>query len=194
MPPRHGRVTLGIYNSYDRTRFAEAHRRALARAGAVAAAFGCNLVTFGFPFDRLDAPDVAARDTRSIARLVADSTTIGEGGRYFVELADAGRFHIEDMPGRGFPPQYGAPVLATSRVAPGEGVTAAGLAARLARGESILLIVGLGPHGFPASLEKIVRDRWDITGRGLSLETCTAMSAAPAILHALLHATPEGAR
>lgn len=183
-----GRLTLGLYNSYDRTRFAEAHRRALARIGAVAAAFDCNLVTFGFPFDRLreDEPEaeaIEARDPRTVAKWVADSTTIGAGGRYFVELAEAGRFHIEDIPAKGFPPQYGTPVLATSRDPDGTDDGGRRLAERLLRGESLLLVIGLGPHGFPRSLEKVVRDRWDLTGRGLSLETCTAMSAAPAILH-----------
>ena len=45
-----GRVTIALYNSYNPTKFMEAHRRALARAGALAMAFNFNLVTFGFPF------------------------------------------------------------------------------------------------------------------------------------------------
>lgn len=184
---RRGRLTLGLYNSYDRTRFAEAHRRALARAGTVAAAFDCNLVVFGFPFDRLrlesgdDETDL--KDPRAVARLVAASTTIGEGGRYFVDLAEAGRFHLEDIPGKGFPPQYGTPVLSTRRVPTDESETSLGLARRLHHGESLLLVIGLGPHGFPKSLEKVVPARWDLTGQGMSLETCTALSAGPAILH-----------
>ncbi len=200
---REGRLTLGLYNSYDKTRFAEAHRRALARAGAVAAAFECNLVTFGFPFDKLveeaqgstksgknggeAAADAAAsvdvRDPRTVARYVADSTTIGAGGQYFVELAEQGRFHVEDLPPKGFPPQYGTPVLATSRIEAAGTDPGLRLAERLVHGEGLLLVIGLGPHGFPKALQKVVKDAWDLTGRALSLETCTAMSAAPAILH-----------
>ena len=45
MPPiaptmsRLGRATIALYNSYDPTKFREAHRRALARAGPLALAF-----------------------------------------------------------------------------------------------------------------------------------------------------------
>ena len=180
---REGRLTLGLYNSYDRTRFTEAHRRALARAGTVAAAFDCNLVVFGFPFEHLEgATGLDLGDPRSVARAVAGSSTIGEGGRYFVDLAEAGRFHAQDIPAKGFPPQYGAPVLATRRVPANEASAGITLARRLFSGESLLVIIGLGPHGFPRTLEKVVRDRYDLTGRGLSLETCTALSAIPAIL------------
>src|SRR5207249_8391324 len=42
-----GRITLGLYNSYDPVRFAEAHRRAIARAAPIALAFDANLATFG---------------------------------------------------------------------------------------------------------------------------------------------------
>ncbi|MBO5669162.1 MAG: DUF531 family protein, partial [Candidatus Methanomethylophilaceae archaeon] len=34
-----GRITIGLYNSYDPKRFAEAHRRAIARAGGLAMSF-----------------------------------------------------------------------------------------------------------------------------------------------------------
>lgn len=193
VPRREGRLTLGLYNSYDRTRFTEAHRRALARAGAVAAAFESNLVAFGFPFDRLEVgEETDLSDPRSVARLVADSTTIGEGGRYFLDLAEAGRFHVDEIPAKGFPPQYGKPVLATSRVGDGTAWDGRALAERLLHGESLLLIVGLGPHGFPKGLEKVVSDRYELTGRGLSLETCTALSAIPAILTTHLEHLRQG--
>lgn len=193
MSRREGRLTLGLYNSYDRTRFTEAHRRALARAGTVAAAFDCNLVAFGFPFDRLEVgEEIDLGDARAVARLVADSTTIGEGGRYFEDLAEAGRFHVDDIPPKGFPPQYGKPILATSRIGDGTAFTGGTLAERLLHGESLLLIIGLGPHGFPKSLEKVVSERYELTGKGLSLETCTALSAIPAILSTHLEHLRQG--
>src|SRR6059036_1755096 len=57
-----GRMTIGLYNSYDPARFAEAHRRAIARAAPIALAFDANLATFGFPFEKdLRTPvDIAA--------------------------------------------------------------------------------------------------------------------------------------
>lgn len=188
---RRGRLTLGLYNSYDKTRFAEAHRRALARAGAVAAAFDCNLTTFGFPF-HLIADDVDLSRPVDIAHHVASGTSIGAGGQYFLDLATAGRFHVEELPSKGLPPQYGRPVLATSRVTVGQGLSARELASDLAAGRSILLLIGLGPHGFPKALQKVVPDHWDLTGRAMSLETCTALSAGPAILATHLEHLADG--
>ncbi len=47
-----GRVTIGLFNSYDPVKFHESHRRSLARAGPLALAFDCNLATFGFPYGK----------------------------------------------------------------------------------------------------------------------------------------------
>lgn len=43
-----GRVTIGLYNSYDQ-KFREQHRRIIARASDLAMAFNMNLALFGFP-------------------------------------------------------------------------------------------------------------------------------------------------
>src|SRR5205809_5383929 len=68
-----GRMTIGLYNSYDPVKFAEAHRRALARAAPVALAFDANLATFGFPFER------DLRTPQQTAAWVSGTTTIGLG-------------------------------------------------------------------------------------------------------------------
>lgn len=186
---RTGRLTIGLYNSYDPTRFVEAHRRALARAGATAWAFEANLVAFGFPFEHLaqrEGEEFDPGQPVKIADWVADTTTIGSEGEHYVDLAEAGRFHIEEHPRRGFPPQYGTTVLATSRVPHAENTPTKDLVQMLASGRPLLLVIGLGPHGFPKRIEKHAKLRWDITDKGISLETCTALGAAPAILHALL--------
>ncbi len=184
---RRGRLTIGLYNSYDPTRFAEAHRRALARAGTVAWAFDANLVAFGFPFKdlatRVEEELDVGRPGR-IADWVADSTTIGSEGKHFITLAQEGRFHVEDHPKRGFPPQYGTTVLATSRVPREENTPVRVLVELLQSGRPLLLVIGLGPHGTPKRIEKHAKHRWDLTGKGISMETCTAIGAAPAILHA----------
>jgi uncharacterized protein len=180
VPPR---CTLGLYNSYDPTRFHEAHRRALARAAPLALAFGLNLCTFGFPYDegrrreaqgkRL-AADVDLRTPQEIAAFVADSTTIGEGGAYFVQLAQAGRFQAFDFPKGGFPPQLGEVVLTTSKPEKGRAMPLAEARALLQQ-RSTLLVFGLGPHGVPKDVPKLASKHLDITGQGFSLETCTAM-------------------
>src|SRR2546427_6063585 len=80
-----GRMTLGLYNSYDPVRFAEAHRRAIARAAPIALAFDANLATFGFPFEKeLGTP-------AEVASWVSATTSIREAGQELRGLAHLDR-------------------------------------------------------------------------------------------------------
>lgn len=174
-------MTLGLYNSYDRVRFAEAHRRAIARAAPIALAFDTNLATFGFPYAR----DLAT--PQDVAAWVSDSTSIGEGGLYLRNLADHGRFLTFDFPKRGFPPQLGDVVITTNRPDPKKAADSARLAEVLERGTSILLVFGLGPRGLDdREVYALGRYHFDLTGRGIALETATAIGAAPALIAARL--------
>ena len=180
-----GRMTIGLYNSYDPVRFHEAHRRALARAGPVALAFDANLATFGFPY---------AQDLHTPAEIVAwvaGTTSIGEDGRYLKELADLGRFQAFDFPKKGFPPQLGEVVVTTNRPDAKKAADAKGLASLLRRGTSLLLVFGLGPRGLDdREIYPLGTYHYDLTGRGLSLETATALGAAPALIFAHLGPGP----
>lgn len=165
---RLGRVTIGLYNSYDPVKFHEAHRRALARAGPIALAFDFNLATFGFPYDR------ELRTPVEIARWTADSTSIGEGGRYLTELAEKGRFAAFDTPKKGLPPQLGTSV-ATTRSPSSRATTVEELSTIIRGGKSICLLFGLGPRGLPRDAIDSCQLQLDITGNRYSLETCTAL-------------------
>ncbi len=179
VPP--GRMTIGLYNSYDPVKFAEAHRRALARAGPVALAFDANLATFGFPYEK------DLRTPLEIVQWVSGTTSIGEGGKYLLELAEAGRFQTFDFPKKGFPPQLGDIVVTTNRPDPQKMAGAKLLAGLLRRGRSLCLVFGLGPRGLDdRDVYPLGRYHFDLTGRGLSLETATAIGAAPAIIWAML--------
>lgn len=174
-------MTLGLYNSYDRVKFHEAHRRALARAGPVALAFDANLATFGFPYD----PDLGT--PLQIVDWVAGTTSIGEDGKYLKELAAAGRFQAFDFPRKGFPPQLGEVVVTTNRPDAKKATNAEVLAGLLKHGTSILLVFGLGPRGLDdREIYPLGRYHFDLTGKGLSLETATALGAAPALIVAHL--------
>jgi len=176
-----GRMTIGLYNSYDRVKFHEAHRRALARAGPVALAFDANLATFGFPYSK----DLAT--PHEIVEWVSSTTSIGEGGKYLRELATQGRFQAFDFPIRGFPPQLGDVVVTTNRPDPRKATSAKYLAGLLRHGTSLLLVFGLGPRGLDdREIYRMGRYHFDLTGRGLSLETATAIGAAPALIAAYL--------
>jgi hypothetical protein len=177
---RQGRVTIGLYNSYDPNKFREAHRRALARAGPLALAFDANLATFGFPFPE------ELRQPAEVAAWVAESTSIGDDGGYLRELSQKGRFLSFPYPGKGFPPQLGEPVLTTSRPEEPFRLSVQELVKKIENGQSILLLFGLGPHGVPRRAASIPRCNLDITGGGFSLETCTALGAVMGAIGALM--------
>lgn len=171
-----GRVTIGLYNSYDPIKFHESHRRALARSGPLALAFDCNLATFGFPYDK------ELGTTAEIAQWISTTTSIGESGKYLIELAGKGRFSAFDFPKKGFPPQLGEVVVTTRKPVSSKKVLAPDVRAMLGLGRSVLLVFGLGPRGLPPEVFEMSARHLDITGRGLSLETCTALGAVVALL------------
>ena len=165
-----GRITIGLYNSYDQN-FREQHRRTLARAGGAAMAFDMNLALFGFPIPE------ETRTPVEVADWIAGTTSIGAHGGYFKELAEAGRFMKFPYPEKGFPPQLGVPVLTTSKPDPSKQTTLEAVCDMVENGQSVLLVFGIGPHGVPKKTASIPKYNLDITPGGFSLETCTAFGA-----------------
>ena len=169
--PKIGRLTIGLYNSYNIVQFREAHRRVIARAAPLAEAFDWNLAVFGFPFP----PELDTSD--KVAEWVSGTTSIGDEGKYTVELSDRGRLLVFDMPKKGFPPQLGTLIITTRKPWKERSVGVNDLARRAASGESFLMLFGLGPKGLPAELFEIGNAHFDVTGKGKSLETCTAIGS-----------------
>jgi len=177
---------MGLYNSLDQVRFAEAHRRALARAAPVAAAFDCNIAVFGFPFDR------ELRTPCEIAEWLVTTTSIGQGGDWIVKLAREGRFGSFPLPRGGFPPQLGKVVVATRKPREKLSISPLEAAGMLDEGRSVLLLFGLGPRGLPEKIMDMGEFHMDLTGRRISFETCTAMGAAPAVIQTLRRPVQTG--
>ncbi len=171
-----GRVTLGIMNTYDRRTLREPHRRAIARAGAVAAAFDCNLALFAFPLPG------AVRTPEELAAWSGEKTTIGQDAEYFQRIAKEGRVGLFAEPRAGFPPQFGTPVATTSNPRLGKLLKVEALGERIRGGESVLLVFGLGPHGLPAEVRRACAADFDVTEAGFSLETATAIGAVTAVV------------
>ncbi len=175
-----GRITIGLYNSYNDKLFQEPHRRAIARAGGLAMSFDMNLALIGFPFPE------DLRTPVELANWVVGTTSIGSHGGYFQELAEKGRFQAFPYPSKGFPPQFGEPILTTSKPDPKKSISVRQLADMVENGQSVLLVFGLGPHGVPKKAAAIPKYNVDVTGGGYSLETCTAVGSVTGALHALL--------
>jgi hypothetical protein len=155
-----------LYNTYDPKKFAEAHRRALVRAGPIALAFDSNLVTFGFPYDS------ELKTAEEVAAWAAGTTSIGEGGEYLIELAKKGRFSTFPFVTKGFPPQFGEIVITTRKPYEGRKVSARWAANELLHGNSLLLVFGLGPHGLDKKTMEIGKYHLDVTGKGYSYLDC----------------------
>jgi len=166
-----GRLTIGLYNTYDTRAFREAHRRIIARAAPLAEAFDWNLAVFGFPFP----PDLDTSD--SVVNWLSSTTSIGDEGKYAVQLSRAGRFLIFPFPRKGFPPQLGKLIITTRKPWEDRSLTAEDIAERVITGESLLLLFGLGPKGLPSSIFELGELHFDVTRKGKSLETCTAIGA-----------------
>lgn len=206
-----GRLTVGLYNSYDPRRFSEAHRRALVRAAPLALAYDASLATFGFPYEDLAAHGGKTSENRSraaddkrgqgepvelrtpadIAEYIAQTTSVAgakgtqEGDiSHFVQLAKIGRFHVFEYPKKGFPPQLGTVVLTNERALCPRDTSARAVARELADGRSQLLVFGLGPQGTPADVREMAAWELDITGKSVGLETATAMGAVVAAIAA----------
>ena len=141
-----GRITIGLYNSYDQN-FREPHRRVIARAGDLARAYDMGLALFGFPIPE------DARTPKEIAEWVAGTT----------EMAETGRFQCFPYPGKGFPPQLGEVILTTSKPDPKKQMSLSDAVAMVERGQSITLLFGIGPHGVPKAAASIPKYNLDIT-------------------------------
>lgn len=188
-----GRLTLGLYNCYDPKQWHDVMRITLARIGPVALAFDADVATFGFPFEQARARGAKSTDPlrtpADIASFVAAGTTIGEDGAHFADLASAGRFHHHPFPATAasFPAKFGRLVATTPNPEPSKATTPLEVARDLAAGHGQLLLFGLGPRGLPADVLAAAPIHLELTGKGISLDTATALGALPALLHAHLH-------
>jgi uncharacterized protein len=183
-----GRLTLGLYNCYDPKQWHDIMRITLARAAPLAVAFDCDLATFGFPFEQARARGAKTseplRSAKEIARFVAESTSIGEGGEHVVALAESGRLHAEPF---AIPARFGKRVATTPTPEPSKATSPLEVALQLAAGHEVLLLFGLGPRGLPAAVLDAAPAHLELTGRRIPLETATALGALPAIIAAHLH-------
>lgn len=186
------RLTLGLYNCYDPKQWHDIMRITLARAGPVCLAFDCDLATFGFPFEQARGRGAKTskplRSPADIAAFVAASTSIGEGGEAFQALVAAQRFKAHPFPsdGQGFPVGPGRLVATTPSPDAGKRIGPLEVAKELALGHAQLLVLGLGPRGLPANVLDGAAHHLELTGKGISLETATALGAIPALVTAHL--------
>ena len=159
------RMTLILYNSYDKTRWHEAHKRAIARAAPICYAFDCNLAIMDFPCE-------------DVGDILNIKTTIGNSGEYLEKLIEKNRFFIVDK----FLPQFGIPIASTSKPDEKKVITPLDTA-HLLKKKPVGIYVGLGRHGLPKDIIESSLYHLDITEKKVSLETCTAIGCIPAVIY-----------
>jgi len=170
-------LTLGLYNTYDKIKVVDAHYRGIARAAPIAYAYGFNLALVGFPYEFTQA---------ELVEFVKDNTTIGASGAYLQKLFEEKRLFVMDVPEKGFPAHFGSLVITTSRPEKKKAVSSREVAEMMARKKPLFVLVGLGRKGLPKEYFAMAPHHLDITdGKGISLETCTAIGAVAARLATL---------
>lgn len=158
-------IVLCLVNTYDKLKKHEIHLRSIARAAPLCYAFGLHLALLDFPFWKSE---------REVAEEVANYTTIGNGGEYLIKLAETGRLHLIDK----IPAHFGEVVATTSKPDPKKALNPD----MLSELKSATFLIGLGRRGLPQEMLKSSKYHLDVTQRGVSLETCSAIGAIAMLL------------
>ncbi len=148
-----------LVNTYDKLKLHEIHLRTIARAAPLCYAYDFHLALLDFNF---------WESRKEMVDAVAEYTTIGEGGRYLKKLEEENRLHLIDR----IPSHFGEVIATTSK--PEKNALSIEDLSRL---RSACFLIGLGRKGLPKDLIKKARHNLDITFKGVSLETCSAMGA-----------------
>lgn len=158
-------ITLCLVNTYDKLKKHEIHLRSIARAAPLCYAFNFHLGLLEFPFWRSEA---------EVAEEVAEYTTIGEGGEYLLKLLEMGRIHLLEK----IPAHFGEVIATTSKPEPRKTLTPEQLSSL----KSATFLIGLGRRGLPKEMLNSAKYHLDVTRRGISLETCSAIGAIAMLL------------
>lgn len=157
---------IALFNTYDKLKFREGHRRAVVRAATIAYSFEFDLILVNFP------------EIRSVSELVEKCTlrtTVGERGLYLRELGKENRIHIHRDINAGFPPQYMPTVATTSKPYSNKKIGTKELARMYLNNERFTLIFGLGYRGLDKDILENSTFHYEVTEREKDLETCVAL-------------------
>ena len=156
-------IVLCLVNTYAKLKLHEIHLRTIARAAPLCYAYDLHLALMDFNF---------WKNEEEMVKQVADYTTIGEHGRYAIELLKAGKIHLIDK----IPAHFGDVIATTSKPDEKKRISFEDLKDLIKR-RSATFLMGLGRRGLPKDIMKKAKYHYDVTEKGISLETCSAMGA-----------------
>jgi hypothetical protein len=168
-PPRNNRVTLGIMNTYEGKSLRSIHIRTIARAVPLCYAYNLNLCLFNFPLD----------NEIDIATIVERESCIHNGSKYIKQLLSKGQLFIKKTPRSPISKEIGKIIATTSKPSIKKQITIN----RLKSDKTpYCVIMGLGKRGLPKRILELSHHHLEITGKNVSLETCTVMGILALIL------------
>lgn len=159
------RIWIALYNSYD-AKLHDIHKRTIARAAPLCYAFGLNLALIDFPFSSID----------ELVQTCAQDTTIGHHGSLLTEMFEKNKLLLVNLKKGGFPAQLGIILSTTSHPDEGKSITKEGIKNELER-KPVTLMIGLGRKGLPKKMRDAGQWHFDLTGKNIPFETCTALGA-----------------
>ena len=166
-------ITICLVNTYDKLKLHEIHLRSIARASPLCYAYNFHLALLDFPFWKSE---------DELVKAIKDYTTIGERGRYLEKLREENKLHLIDK----IPYHFGDIIATTSK--PEKKILSLDDLRKL---RSACFLIGLGRRGLPKDLIRKAKHNFDVTFRGVSLETCTAIGAIAAIIWVMRYGRPE---
>ncbi len=155
------KFTMALYNTY-KGKAGEVHYRSISRASALCYAFDLNLMLVNFPF----------RSAEECVERTVSNTRIGDGSEYLRELHRAGRFEIHESVDE----IEGIIVATTPHPDPEKALDISEIR------DGMVFLLGLGHDGLPKRILEGAQYHMEFTGKGASLETCTAMGVLACLL------------
>ncbi len=155
-------------NTYDKLKLHEIHLRSIARAIPLCYAYNFHLALYDFPF---------WKDVRELIEDVVNYTTIGYPD-YAYSLLEKNRIHLIDK----FHAHFGD-LIATTPNPDSKKALSFEEMVRVISKRSTTFLIGLGRKGLPKDLMEKARYHFEVTGRGVNLETCTAMGVIATTIH-----------
>ncbi|MBC7114418.1 MAG: DUF531 domain-containing protein [Archaeoglobi archaeon] len=156
-------IVLCLVNTYNKLILHEIHLRTIARAAPLCYAYDLHLALMDFSF---------WKDKEEVVRAIREYTTIGERGEYLERLHESGKFHLIEK----IPAHFGEVIVTTSKPDERKRVKPSDLF-EFAERKSLTFLIGLGRKGLPKEFFESYKYHFDITGKGVSLETCSAIGA-----------------
>jgi hypothetical protein len=162
------RHVLALVDTYEGG-LGEVHLRAVARAAPLCDAFGLDLALVGFPTDNLGA----------LLKQAMAETSIGESGAHIQDLVAGGHVHLVRATHRAAPDFAALGYVVATTPEPDRAKAHDFLGclreAQVAKATRIVVLMGLGRKGLPATFLKAAPAHLELTGRNVHLETATAM-------------------